>query len=66
MLYSHPAMMGDAALKMKRAVESRPSVVAAVPSLTMSIAAAVRIGWSLYRNNPSAASRPNIIGRLSP
>ena len=35
------------ALKMKREVESRPRVVAAVPSRTMSIAAAVRMGWSL-------------------
>ena len=47
MLYSKPAMMGDAALRMKREVDSSPSVVAAVPSRTMSIAAAVRMGWSL-------------------
>ena len=46
-MYSQPAIKGDAAAKMNRVVDSRPRVVAAVPSRTTSIAAAVRIGWSL-------------------
>ena len=54
------------ALNTNREVDSSPSVVAAVPSRTMSIAAAVKIGWSLYRNSPSAASSTVITARLSP
>ena len=49
---------------MNREVDNRPSVVAAVPSRTMSIAAAVRIGWSLYRNMPNAANNTVIMARL--
>ncbi len=43
-LYSKPAMIGDAALRINRENEITPRVVAATPSPTTSRAAAVSIG----------------------
>ena len=65
-MYSAPAISGEMALNMKRDVDINPSVVAAVPSRTISMAVAVRMGWSLYRNRPRPASSIVIPVSVSP